>query len=139
MAAIYDFGGHEVYRTIQHFFMDDWAVYLIVVKLTDSMEEIRKQLSHYISVVRTNAPNSKLFLIGTHRYQCQDLDARRGRLQEYLKDLHVSNVVTPNSERALYETENDRRFFQSKYDMPKLKKDLRKGILDLMEEDVSSK
>eukprot|EP00924_Labyrinthula_sp_SR-Ha-C_P016576 maker-scaffold_6-snap-gene-8.2-mRNA-1 protein AED:0.28 eAED:0.28 QI:57/1/0.5/1/1/1/2/0/871 len=74
---IFDFGGQDVFYSLHHLFLTNFGCYFVVFNacklLSDGQQDVSKELDYiefWLNSIRTFAPNSPIFVIGTH---CADL------------------------------------------------------------------
>ena len=69
--SVIDFGGNEWYKIVHHLFIDENAVFLLVVNLaTYSSESFRKDIASWLNVLLTRVPLADFTIIATHADKC---------------------------------------------------------------------
>eukprot|EP00924_Labyrinthula_sp_SR-Ha-C_P007837 maker-scaffold_28-snap-gene-4.91-mRNA-1 protein AED:0.14 eAED:0.14 QI:17/0.75/0.55/1/0.62/0.55/9/0/483 len=63
---VYDFGGHEVFSSVHHIFMNKKAIYLVVFNMTKLRECDLFRLKFWCESILRNTPKVPVLLIGTY-------------------------------------------------------------------------
>ena len=97
--TIWDLGGQEVFYTLHHLFLTNYAAYLCVFDMSELLNEATRDdsihcLIFWLQSIKMHAPEAPVFLVGTFKDKVKD-SANHKQLDVLLRDVFDLEKICP--------------------------------------------